>query len=422
MDESSSRFIKRKSLRLKKKVNYREFGVRVCRKKRKNYKTKMSHNSENDLERRERDVEAELELVRIERENIERLRNEIADRQQQTHDDLIAQIEALRLDNQRQRETIVQMERERQQQAAQVPAPIQQDFGMTLVNGLVQKMENINSEVKLPKFNNETSMHPNKYLDKLMKYFRAKGTTENNKLEIVERSLEGRAHTWFDANVFETFDDFRTAFLNEFNSVPCQVKLKSKWLKRRYNQQDGTLQSYFYDQVSEAQFFQPKYSPYEMHYHIIQQLPVKYRDLLATVNYSDKTSIAQALGNLDAANDFRTEENKRFSNSNTNNPVVNTRPSGQRNPNLQKPRNPSAHPPRNTTYPNQQTSGTQGQVAGVNATNVFPNQNLIYHNTGMGNGEWSLPNFTVPPPNINSIEQQNTDSTTSQHLNGSAAQ
>lgn len=177
-------------------------------------------------------------------------------RQRETNENLTAQIERLTIENAELSGTIIRLQQPAPEERVNVKP---RDIGAALVSGLVRKFDNANNDVKLPKFSDETIVHPNKYLDKLEKYFTAKGTSESTKLEIVERSLEGHAEVWYDANVFESFAAFRIDFLKEYNSVQCQAKLKSKCLQRKYMQQDGTLLTYFYDQISIAHNFEPKY-------------------------------------------------------------------------------------------------------------------------------------------------------------------
>lgn len=264
----------------------------------------------------------EQENLRVEQENLEKLRIEITRKNETNFNNLIAQINELKVANEEQIATIGRLQQEISNRSQQLPGSHQQDLGMNLVNGLVNRMEHIDNEIKMPKYSHEADVHPNEYLEKVEKYFRVKGTNEGNKLEIIERSLEGRVLTWYEANNFENVQQFKTAFLKEFNSIPCQAKLKGRWFKRRYNPQDVSLVTYFYDQLRIAQNFEPKYSEFEAHYHIIQQLPLKCQDLLSTVDYSNKTRIAQSLGNMDVANEARYAENKRWG-PNSNNAAIN---------------------------------------------------------------------------------------------------
>lgn len=77
---------------------------------------------------------------------------------------------------------------------------------------------------------------------------------EDCKLLILETLLEGRARDWYRAHQghYLTYNTFKLAFLQEFYSIPTQVRLKAQWSSRRYASSDGSMHSYFYQQASAA--------------------------------------------------------------------------------------------------------------------------------------------------------------------------
>lgn len=124
---------------------------------------------------------------------------------------------------------------------------------------------------------------------------------------IVENALEGRAKVWYNANrvQFANYEAFKTAFLNEFFSIPVRVRMKSQWASRKHTGQSGTLQTFFLKQITEAEYFSPPLDPYELNYTVVQQLPIRVRKSLVTVDYTDSNSIANSLSQLDMVNEER---------------------------------------------------------------------------------------------------------------------
>lgn len=77
--------------------------------------------------------------------------------------------------------------------------------------------------------------------------------------------------------------------------------MKSDWLARRTDDSRDTLQTYFLNQIKEAQYFLPSFQKYELYFTIIQQLPMRVREILATVDFNDYNEISQFLSQLDFA-------------------------------------------------------------------------------------------------------------------------
>lgn len=51
--------------------------------------------------------------------------------------------------------------------------------------------------------------------------------------------------------------------------------------------------------MQEAQYFTPKFESYELHFTIIQQMPIKIREILSTIDFNSFDKITQALSQLD---------------------------------------------------------------------------------------------------------------------------
>lgn len=168
-----------------------------------------------------------------------------------------------------------------------------------LIRSLVDGLRVLNLDAKVPKF--DGSGNPKQFLESLRKFFEIKNILANNQLGFVDGALEGRAKVWFDTkrNSFAGYDEFREQFLKDFYSVPIRVQFKSNWLSRRFESNKEGLNSYFLGQVKEAQYFEPAMKPYELHYTIAQQLPIRVREILSTVDYSDFGKVSNALSQLD---------------------------------------------------------------------------------------------------------------------------
>lgn len=87
-----------------------------------------------------------------------------------------------------------------------------------------------------------------------------------------------------------------------------QVRLKAQWSSRRYASTDQAMQSYYLKQVSVAQYFTPKLDEYEINYTAVQQLPMRARDALVTIDSGNTNAVARALAQLDAS--FEENENR----------------------------------------------------------------------------------------------------------------
>ena len=90
------------------------------------------------------------------------------------------------------------------------------------------------------------------------------------------------------------------------------MRLKAQWSARRYTSADQAMQSYFLKQASGAQYFTPKLDQYEINYSVVQQLPMRARDALVTIDYGDTNAVARALAQLDLSfEENRNRESRR---------------------------------------------------------------------------------------------------------------
>lgn len=184
------------------------------------------------------------------------------------------------------------------------------DNDSQIVRELINGLRTINIDIKVPKF--DESENPNQFIERLQRFYTVKSIPNDGKLSVLEGSFEGRARAWFDTqkNTFINYEDFQTKFLAEFYSIPVRVKIKSSWLAKRFDGNKGNLQTYFLNQIRDAQYFIPRLEAYELHYTVIQQMPTRIRDALATVDFSNFDKISQALSQLDLTFQEKTNNRK----------------------------------------------------------------------------------------------------------------
>lgn len=160
-------------------------------------------------------------------------------------------------------------------------------------------MRGLKVEIEPPKF--DENDNPNQFLEKLDKFFTAKGINENNGLDILDASFEGRVRIWFETQrvSFDDYNDFKNKFLSEFYLIPIRVKIKSNWLQRKFEGSKETLVTYFQRQVQEAQYILPKMEDYEIFYTIVSQMPIRVREAMVTVDFNSYNKVSQSLTQLD---------------------------------------------------------------------------------------------------------------------------
>lgn len=332
-------------------------------------------------------LKSEREKIAEEREALQKQKEEL-----QEHRDPADQVRLLQAEKQAQFETIGQFNL----------GAINQSTEATnrLLGGLINHSQCMQLEIKPPKFSDEEIDNPIEFLNELEKYCKNNSVTEVQLWWVIGSSLTGRAKIWFDIHrsSFNNYEGFKKSFKEEFYSIQYRVKIKNRWSSRRYKSQDGSLGNYFGKQTREAKYFEPVLSQYEINYAVVQQLPVRVRDILATVDFNDTKLVSRALSNLDLAQ----EERDRYEKSKNSN-----------------------------NYKKDQQSNTQvqtvnsGKVSNQVQTQQFPQQQNynfsppVFPNYLVAQQQkFVLPNTNFPPPvlnnpyNFNNSSQQNNS-----HLN-----
>lgn len=273
-----------------------------------------------------------------------------------------------------------------------------------LIQALIDGLRTMSTDIKLPKF--EESENPNHFIEKLRKFFTVKKVADDNKLNILEGAFDGRVRAWFETkkNSFINYKDFEKKFLEEFYSIPIRVRIKSNWLAKRFEPNKESLNSYFLGQVQQAQYFLPKMEEYEVYYTIISQMPIRVRESLATIDFSNFNSISQASTQLDITFNDKINTQKKQTLSSTNNSQSNNTSSSNNNNN------------QNKSKINMRKIQAQEQIDSVaksNETNNF----LCVSNSMIDSSRVlssvrptgiQLPNMSIPPPSAN-IQTQRFD-------------
>lgn len=272
-----------------------------------------------------------------------------------------------------------------------------------LIQTLTESFRSLNIvDIKPPKY--EENMNPIQFLNKFEKFCVLKQIT-GCRLNFLDGALEGRAKSWFDAQriVFANFNDFKEKFLLEFYSIPIRVKIKSAWLARRFVPNKDSLQSYFLEQFNEAQYFLPKMDAYEVHYTIVQQMPIRVRENLATVDFENFEKISKALSQLDLTYGDKVNTQKKSFNHPNNDHESND--SGNKNNTgnkfyKAKTSNLMVH----SNLMHQTCSCREGEnfavncfpsVTKISSSNFDSNdKGNVYHN----NYQVKLPDMSIPPP------------------------
>ena len=267
------------------------------------------------------------------------------------------------------------------------------------INSCVSAMSFSNVEVKMPKFLDENESHPLEFLDRLDKFFRIKNISADKKMSAVEIALDRNARLWLDLqNDFENYEAFKVAFQASFFSVPIQVKVKSNWVTREYNERrDGNFLNFYYQQYKEASYIRPIMTEYEKNYMLA----------LASANFNDASTIAHALTNLDTIRlekQIRREHRQTAQNNNYN---LNNQQNSQNVVSVQ-----SLHA-SNQNYKNRNSRRNNGRY-NSNRHGYYNNSlHSIHNNNSLGNSSVASGNMHVlhdtrcPPPNIPINTQNN---------------
>lgn len=171
--------------------------------------------------------------------------------------------------------------------------------GDQIYRALIEGFQNLNVDYKILKF--ERIKNPYEFQDALNKYFTENPISDSQKIDVVLNSLERAVRVWFQTSreEFNNFNEFKEAYFSKFYSVLIKVKIQANCREKCYYSSEGNLQNYFMEQVREAQFFHPKLGNYQMHYCLVQQIPICAREALVPVHYNDVKINTQALSQLD---------------------------------------------------------------------------------------------------------------------------
>ncbi|XP_015601599.1 uncharacterized protein LOC107270787 [Cephus cinctus] len=311
------------------------------------------------------------------------------------------QIQELRAELSAEKQKVAVLE-SREGQNNRTESPNTNYSGINIVERLVEHLRGSKIDLPISKFSDIHEKNPQQFLKELERYCQVKDVTSENQFTVIEMCLKGRALNWFliKKDEFRNYRDFEIKFEEEFYSVPVRIRLKSRWQERRYKLSDGNMLTYFYEQVKAAQYLSPRIGNYEIHYTIIQQLPVRVREILVTVDYADATIIVQALEQLAKSRKWEAERNKAGP-SKIQNEVPNKRNIGQINL-IEARQNVAPYSRRrrgNANWNNQsENRGGQGSQS-------------------QGAQNSSLPDTRFPPPPITNFGSQNQNNIQKNNLN-----
>ena len=283
------------------------------------------------------------------------------------------------------------------------------------INSLVSAMSFSNVEVKMPKFLDENESHPLEFLDRLDKFFRIKNISADKKMSAVEIALDGNARLWLDLqNDFENYEAFKVAFQARFFSVPIQVKVKSNWVTREYNERrDGNFLNFYYQQYKEASYIRPIMTEYEKNYMIMKQFPWWVQEALASANFNDASTIAHTLTNLDTIRLEKQIRREHRQTAQNNNYGLSNHQNSQNVVSVQ-----SLHASKQN-YNNRHSRRNNGRY-NSNRHGYYNNSlHPTHNNSSLGNSSVAsgnmhvLPDTRYPPPNIpiNTQNNQNNGNT-----------
>ena len=154
-----------------------------------------------------------------------------------------------------------------------------------LVRGILNHFQSLQIIIDLPNYNGDKG-NPAEFIERLEKYFVRKKIANNQKLNVTEDAVKGRARAWFEArpNSFINYGHFRSSFLQEFYSLEARAEIKNSWTTRKFKHSDGSLTEYYTEQRRIAKHISPPMDMYEINYHIINQLPPRVREVLSVID------------------------------------------------------------------------------------------------------------------------------------------
>lgn len=178
-------------------------------------------------------------------------------------------------------------------------------------------------EIKLPIFRDENRDSPIEFMRSFDQYCAIKEVPSEFIPILLESALQDRAGMWFQVvkNELYDFDQFRTAFVNEFFSVEVKTRAKDAWRNRKYTNTEGPMLSFCYKQISEIGHIDPSLSEYERNYIILKQLPTEVQIGSSGIDLNDTKKLTYAIGRIDDARrrGNEGESNERFKNNNFRN-------------------------------------------------------------------------------------------------------
>ncbi|KAK2577568.1 hypothetical protein KPH14_012858 [Odynerus spinipes] len=308
------------------------------------------------------------------------------------------ELERLRVENERQRAELMQL------RDNSTNMPTRENDTANLVSGLVHSFNTMNIDVKIPKFEDELKINPLDFLDRLDKYFTFRKCSEFEKLLVIENAIEGRGKIWYNANRcnFMNYVTFKEAFEKEFYSVPMQAKIQSQWSARRFDPRKETLQTFFLFQITEARWFLPKLDQYTINYRVVQQLPVRVREALVTIDFSNVSTVTTALAQLDLTYEERENDRRRIVDRNHNrNNYTNNDTARIRGLRMTRYSNGSVNNFRRPMLYDRYSNSSRPQLAMEDR-----NERI----------QMTLPNTSVPPPSCHN-HYQNESNNNRPHLN-----
>ena len=85
-------------------------------------------------------------------------------------------------------------------------------------------------------------------------------------MSVIEIVFQGEARLWFKCRNFYCNNNFKDEFMVEFYEIPIQVAVKIKCANRKFIDQKGSLQTYYYSQLKDANYILPRMQEYEKNY------------------------------------------------------------------------------------------------------------------------------------------------------------
>ena len=197
------------------------------------------------------DVQQQREELERQRRELEQMQARIAAQQAELNNSRAALEEQNRQATQAQQELAAQraeIERARIGQNPVQANAIQQVNQNALDLGvIIGNVQTMHLDIKVPEFRDEKTTNPLQFLEDAERFFKIKNIiNDQNKLNVINVLLHGKARAWLELNNgFQSFALFRENFEREFYSIPTQVKIKSLWANRKFNNQEGNLQTFF---------------------------------------------------------------------------------------------------------------------------------------------------------------------------------